>query len=241
MYADVGHFARARELLGEALPRVNEIESFRIGTLSLAQMVDALSGEPDERLQDEVLDVEAHAPRGDRFQRMLLLRGAAEAAAARRIWSEAEKFASETITLGSGENFRAVLPGMLFVRGSAQVAMGRAQEGMASLQAAQVEAEAIGSRWMLWRILAAQADLAQDPEAARALGARAIEIVHEILAMFPANSGAPDAKGLAAEAGHGRTIWELAPASIPSWSDLKAGFLRRKDVQALMASSREME
>lgn len=80
---------------------------------------------------------------------------------------------------------RLFLADVLYLRGMALLAAGRAEEAAATFEDARVEAEALGSRRLLWQIYAAQAALAEargDHSAALALREQAAELIDDIAA-----------------------------------------------------------
>ena len=77
------------------------------------------------------------------------------------------------------------LPDVLFVQGKAQLMLGQREEAKESFAQARTAAEALGSRRMLWQILAALAELEDDAAQANALRAQAREIVAYITEHMP--------------------------------------------------------
>jgi tetratricopeptide (TPR) repeat protein len=77
------------------------------------------------------------------------------------------------------------LPDVLFVQGKAQLMLGKRAEAKESFAQARAAAEALGSRRMLWQILAALAELDDDAAQANALRAQAREIVAYIVEHMP--------------------------------------------------------
>jgi class 3 adenylate cyclase/tetratricopeptide (TPR) repeat protein len=75
---------------------------------------------------------------------------------------------------------RLWLPHALYLHGRALFALGRADEARASLLDARTEADARGSRWMLWQIMAALADVSENTNEAAGLRTQARIIVDDI-------------------------------------------------------------
>jgi hypothetical protein len=74
-----------------------------------------------------------------------------------------------------------VLPDVLFVRGKAQWMLGERAQAQESFAQARAAADALGSRRMLWQILAALAELEDDAAQENALRAQACEIAAYIV------------------------------------------------------------
>jgi multidrug resistance efflux pump len=70
---------------------------------------------------------------------------------------------------------RPKLARALYLQGQAWLAQEQTDAAQACWREARAEAEAIGSRWMLWQILAALASLEPDPVQAEAMRQRARE------------------------------------------------------------------
>lgn len=77
---------------------------------------------------------------------------------------------------------RVYLPEALYLRGQSLAAMGRPEAARKALREAQAEAEAIGSRRVLWQILASISRLESDPTEASLLQQQAQKIVENIAA-----------------------------------------------------------
>jgi tetratricopeptide (TPR) repeat protein len=83
-----------------------------------------------------------------------------ELALARENWAGAVLSAHEFIGYLELRGMRYLLPEARLLLGQAQMALGRQDEAMGALQTARAEAEALGSRRLLWPMLAALADIA---------------------------------------------------------------------------------
>ena len=93
----------------------------------------------------------------------------AELALARGQASEAAAVMAEVAEGMQATGTRFHLPDVLYLRGQALLAQGRLTQARSELQAARLEALALGSRRMLWRILAALAEVeSQTGQAERA-------------------------------------------------------------------------
>lgn len=79
------------------------------------------------------------------------------------------------------------IPQALYLQGQALLALGQAETGRNRLLEAQTEAETIGSRRMLWQILATLAELETDPTEAERLRRQTREIVKYIADHTPAD------------------------------------------------------
>jgi ATP/maltotriose-dependent transcriptional regulator MalT len=79
------------------------------------------------------------------------------------------------------------LPQALYLHGQALLALGQADAGHARLQEARAQAETIGSRRLLWQILATLAEIELYPREAKRLRQQAGEIVQYIAAHAPAD------------------------------------------------------
>jgi len=113
----------------------------------------------------------------------LFAQAQAELALARGEPQQALQAAEDLIAHFRRGGVRLFLVDALLVRGRALAAGGRADEAQAALEAARAEAEAVGSRRMLWLILAQLAALAEhrgDSTDARALAGQAAGIIDDI-------------------------------------------------------------
>jgi hypothetical protein len=68
----------------------------------------------------------------------------------------------------------------LFLKGQAHLMEGEPDAAKAAFEQARLAAEALGSRWLLWQILAAQAGIEADKGKSAALKSQACEVVQFI-------------------------------------------------------------
>lgn len=107
----------------------------------------------------------------------------AELALARRDYAGAANVADKVLAYLRDSQTRLHAPDTLYVKGRALLAQGRSEEASVVLAEALAEAEALGSRRMLWPILSALGDIASargHDVVARALLQRAREVVSYI-------------------------------------------------------------
>jgi class 3 adenylate cyclase/predicted ATPase len=240
MYAELGYSVRAQELMQGALSRLDEIGlTFRYGLEAAGQLVAALTGQAGVPIPGAT-ELEMR-PNVDSFMRMMTMRAWSAAALIREDWPAAEQITGMALAHDPGKSLRAVLPMLLYVRSRALQHLGRGAEAMELLRAARGEAEAMGSRWILWQILAALADLEPAAGAAQALRTRALDIVQGIADRI-SSSGALSATTPSGDAGSDGSVdsGSLLDAA-PPWDELRQGFLARMDVSALMAHGREIQ
>jgi hypothetical protein len=86
------------------------------------------------------------------------------------------------LTQSQQHRIRWYVPEVLYMKGKALLGLGREEAGRKRLLEARVEAETLGSRRMLWRILDALSRLESDPTRAAASRQEAREIIRYMVA-----------------------------------------------------------
>jgi DNA-binding SARP family transcriptional activator len=109
----------------------------------------------------------------------------AELALAQSDYEQARVKTEEAIAALRQLGLRAFLPSALYEQGQAWLGLGQATAAGACWLEARAEAEAIGSRRMLWQILTALSQLETDPIEAERLRRQAREVVEDIAAHSP--------------------------------------------------------
>lgn len=140
----------------------------------------------------------------------------AELEIARADYPRAIQACDRLITTQRAHRLRQHLPQALFLRGIALQRQGELDQALTSLTDAQKEAEHVNSRWTLWRMLAALAEIEQargNPSQAEALRAQARTILVYIADHTPDDP--------------------LAPLG----TSLRASFLNLPDVRAIFTSA----
>lgn len=78
-------------------------------------------------------------------------------------------------------SFGTYVPKALYLQGQALLGLGQEEVARGRLREARTEAEANGSRWMLWQILASLVKIETDPSEAEPLCQEAQEVVEYIV------------------------------------------------------------
>ena len=121
-------------------------------------------GAGDLASAEQMLDThrQSHADKSWPSYRGPLLEAEIALAIALEDYEQAVVLSSELLNMLRKSSMRLWLPHALYLHGRALVALGRTDEARSSLIEARTEAQARGSRWTLWQILAALADTAAD-------------------------------------------------------------------------------
>jgi len=134
-------------------------------------------------------------------------------ALAQKDYARAVKTADESFERFDQMGFRVFRSDVLYLKAKALRLLGKADAAYPVFLHAKREAEQIGSRWMLWRILAALAEIEMqrgNHDQAKSLRAHARETIDYIAAHTPADP------------------------STPLGTSLRAAFLNLPDVRAVM-------
>lgn len=105
----------------------------------------------------------------------------AELALAREEFQRAADITGHALNDLRRYGIRSQIPNALLMRGRALTRLGGREAARECLRQAQAEADALGSRWMLWQIQSALADVVDDASEAEALRTQAHAIIDEIV------------------------------------------------------------
>jgi predicted ATPase/predicted negative regulator of RcsB-dependent stress response len=116
----------------------------------------------------------------------MILQVEAELSLAQGCYERAKTIGEEAVVVLRQLGMRTFLPSTLYVQGQALLSLGQPDAARECWLAARTEAEAIGSRRILWQILAALSRLEPDPTVAERLCGQAREVVAYIAGHTPA-------------------------------------------------------
>jgi tetratricopeptide (TPR) repeat protein len=169
-----GRFELLRPWPGATIVRLHLMQH------DLAMAATAFAGLPDFR---ELMRRAGFVP----FMWANLALAGIELALARENWSGAALLAQEIVGHLEPRGMRYLLPEVRLLQARAHLALGQDDGALAALQTARAEAEALGSRRLLWPILAALAEIAsaRGQVEATSLRQQAREIVNYIAARAP--------------------------------------------------------
>ncbi len=184
LYGELGAVARGLEAASAALSAAEKHDYFLDGAsiVAILARLHALNGDIDEaraRIEEARED-----PRRDLWPFTLVTALVAEAEMALHLQDHGHCLSVTDTLLAHLRhyNMRLFLPRALWLRGKALLGLGREEDARDTLSEARAEAEALGSRRMLWRILSALSQLEEDQAEADALRRRAREIIRTIVA-----------------------------------------------------------
>jgi ATP/maltotriose-dependent transcriptional regulator MalT len=177
IYGALGAFDRAVEIARLAVDVAEtKMPIFRIYALATLARLYVEQGQLVEA--DTLIDQMKKDPHRDGYIfPAMRLQAEGELALAQGHYKQARTIAAEAVKQLQQSGVRILLPAALYLQGRSALSLGQPDAARACWQAARAEAEAIGSRRMLWQILAVLSPLERDPGEAEQLRRQARELV----------------------------------------------------------------
>jgi tetratricopeptide (TPR) repeat protein len=185
IYGALGAFDRAVEVARLALEVAEtKMPIFRVYALATLARLYVEQGRLVEA--DTLIDQMKKDLHGDGYIfPAMRLQAEGELALAQGHYEQARAIAAEAVRLLQQSGVRILLPAALYLQGQAALSLGQPDAARACWQAARAEAAAIGSRRILWQILAALSPLEPDPGEAEQLRQQAREVAAYIAEHSP--------------------------------------------------------
>jgi ATP/maltotriose-dependent transcriptional regulator MalT len=180
VYGELGAFERALKSarLGLSVAET-KMPIFRVYPLAVLTHLYLLQGHLAEA--ESLVDQMKKDPHQDGYVfPAMILQAEAELALAQGHYERARAIAEEAIVVLRQLGVRIFLPSALYLQGQAWLGLGQPNAARDCWLAARAEAEAIGSRRMLWQILGSLSRLETDPTEAERLRQQAGEIAKYI-------------------------------------------------------------
>jgi tetratricopeptide (TPR) repeat protein len=184
VYADLGAFDQGVELATAALTmaKTHGLRVHMPSALGMLAHLYALRG--DLRQAEMAIDETKEAPYEESWtvHYLVVLRAEAELALSRVDYSHALAVTDDLLARLRRYGMRLGLPEALYWQGKALLGLGQRTDARERFLQAQAQAENVGSRRTLWRVLVSLSEFEGDPVAAGSLRTRAQEILATIAA-----------------------------------------------------------